>query len=371
MTTAPRTTGPSNIELRRVQVPLMRAVHSAHLTQTHRESILIRWERVDGVSGYSECPTLSVPGYVTETTDAAWAALVGELGPAALVGRVPVAVAAPAAAAALVDAALDAALRAAGISLRGSLAERSGLPTRAAVPWCAVVADVGLDEPGVIDAATSAVADGAALVKLKVQGDEGAVRMVRRVFGELAGRGVALAIDANGSLSAEGVAGLDGLGLAYIEQPLPPGTPWERLAGLCRATATPLALDESLTSPDAVADAVRAGAVDVVSVKPARLGGCVAASQVVARCADSGVACFVGGMFELGIGRAAALGVASLGGCTLPTDLGPSSRYVRRDLCEPLVTRADGQVVVPDGPGLGREPAAAVVEELTVQRALL
>jgi O-succinylbenzoate synthase len=75
-------------------------------------------------------------------------------------------------------------------------------------------------------------------------------------------------------------------------------------------------------------------------------------------------------MFELGIGRAAALALASLDCVVLPTDVGPSARYVDDDVTAPIVTGGDGAVVVPAGPGLGvtvrrdrvAEVAAEVVE---------
>ena len=95
-----------------------------------------------------------------------------------------------------------------------------------------------------------------------------------------------------------------------------------------------MALDESLVSPDAVRSALAAGAVDVVSVKPARLGGVAAAAAVVRLAAEAGRPAFVGGMLELGIGRAGAAAVAAMAGCTLPTDLGPSAAYVEADVCD-------------------------------------
>ena len=73
-------------------------------------------------------------------------------------------------------------------------------------------------------------------------------------------------------------------------------------------------------------------------------------------------------MWESGIGRAAALQVAAWQSPDLPTDLGPSSRYVERDVCEPIIEDADG-VVVPAGPGWGRTPDPDRLAELTVVEA--
>lgn len=358
---------PVALRLVRVRVPLVRAHRSATGTEEVRDSVLVGWTGPDGAEGWGECPTLARPGYATETTDRAWAALVGELGPAAVAGRGWSPSGAVAASAALADAALDARLRSWGASLVGHLGG-----VRRPLPRCAVLAGVGDSPEDLALAAVDAVADGAALVKVKVVPD-GAVDVARAVVAAVGGRGGAgVAVDANGSFAgADAVAALDGLGLAYIEQPFAAGTTWDEYARLCTRLDTPVALDESLTSPDAVQAAVRAGAADVVSVKPARLGGVAAAALAVSAAAEGGVGAFVGGMFELGIGRAAAAAVATLAGCTVPTDLGPSRRYVECDVCEPVVTDGAGLLVVPDGAGIGRVPDAARLAEFTVDEVVL
>jgi O-succinylbenzoate synthase len=358
--------------------------------------VLVRWVAADGVEGWGECPTLSVPGYVTETTEQAWAALAGDLGAAVLGGDwlptpaagPPVAAGrTPAAAAALADAALDCDLRRAGRSLAAELSARTGLAARSAVPWCAVTADVSLSPGDAADRVEADLASGAAMVKVKVDGPDRGRAVLEAVLarvrgagrpqgggtapGGWSGSGVPVAADANGSLGVAGVAALDDLGLAYLEQPLAPGATWADLAGLRASVATPIALDESLTSVADLRAALAAGCCDAVSLKPARMGGVAAAAAAAALCVDAGVACFVGGMFELGIGRASAAAVASLGGCTLPCDLGPSSRYLQRDICSEITCDAEGMLLVPDGPGIGREPYDAALAAATVERLVL
>jgi O-succinylbenzoate synthase len=61
-----------------------------------------------------------------------------------------------------------------------------------------------------------------------------------------------------------------------------------------------------------------------------------------------------GGMLETGIGRAAALALASLPGFAPAADLSASARYYEHDVTEPFVL-VDGQLRVPQGPGLGVE----------------
>ena len=347
------------IRLVRVEVPLVVAHRSAHGDERVRDVVLVEWRRGDGVVGWGECPTVDQPGYSTETTEAAWRGLRDDLAPAALAGRSPRWGGLLAAAGALADARLDAALRSLDRSL---LTELGGVarPLERSV----VLADLGAAPDALAQRALDAVAAGAALVKLKIA--PGAdVEPLGAVIAAVGAERVAA--DANGSYDdVDQLAAVDELGLVYLEQPVAAGATWDELATVTRSLRTPVALDESLTSPDAVRDAVRAGAAGVVSVKPARLGGVRAAATAVELARDAGVPAFVGGMLELGVGRAAAAAVAALPGCSLPTDLGSSDRYVERDVTEPVVVDDHGRLVLPDGPGCGRVPLPDVLDRCTV-----
>ena len=178
-----------------------------------------------------------------------------------------------------------------------------------------------------------------------------------------------LAADANGSLSAVEEAVLDridGFGLAYLEQPLP-ADDLEGSAAVARRMDTPIALDESVSSDAGARTAIAFGAADLLNVKPARVGGPVEAARIVKTAADRGIPVFVGGMLESGVGRAAALAVAALPGCTAGLDLGPSTRYFDPDLTAPFGLTADGTIAVPTGPGIGVRPDLDRLEEVTVE----
>lgn len=355
---------PSRLRLLRVHVPLVRPHRSAHGEERVRDVILVEWTRADGVSGWGECPTLSDPGYVTGTTEQAWQSLSAQLAPAALSGGTALVAGAMAAAGALADAGLDAGLRAAGASLAAHLGA-----VRPSVPRCVVLADVGGDLDDLGRRARRAVDGGARMVKVKIAPghDVAPLMAVRAQVGA-----TRVAADANGSYrDVAELADVDALGLAYLEQPFAPGSTWEELADRHRSLRTPVALDESLTSPDAVRDAIVARALDIVSVKPARLGGVAAAAAVVGLAAESGNAAFVGGMLELGVGRAGAAAVAALAGCSLPTDLGPSGSYVEVDLGDPVVLDPRGDLVVPTGPGNGRPPRVERLAEVVVDEVVL
>lgn len=361
---AAATGAPRGIRLVRVQVPLVRAHRAAHGREELRDVVLVEWTRTDGVAGWGECPTLSRPGYATETTAEAWTRLCDHLAPAALAGAAPASDGTGgAAAAALADAALDARLRAEGRSLRDHLGG-----TRTRLARCVVLADLEARPAAVAARALDAVERGAVLVKVKVApGSEAQVAAVADAVGARR-----TAADANGSFADAGaLAALDELGLRYVEQPLPAASTWQRLAEVRADLRTPVALDESLTSLDSVRQAVDARALDVASIKPARLGGVDTAAAATRIAAAAGVDAFVGGMLELGVGRAAAAAVASLEGCTLPTDLGPSEQYVSRDITEPILCDEHGTLLVPDGAGIGRTPVESRLEEVAVDEVVL
>src|SRR6056297_365335 len=129
-------------------------------------------------------------------------------------------------------------------------------------------------------------------VKLKIRpgADLDPVRAVRTAFPDLS-----VAADANGSYAdaADRLSPLDGLGLAYVEQPLAPDDLVGHAALVARLR-TPVALDESASSAGTVAAALALGAADVVNIKPARLGGLLAARQVHDLVVDHGAGAFVG-----------------------------------------------------------------------------
>ena len=184
----------------------------------------------------------------------------------------------PMARAALELAVLDAQLRAAGRSLAGWLGA-----THATVPAGAAL---GLhdDVDDLLEEADDALAAGAVRLRVKVAPGRAAAHLA--ALRAHVGDGVLLQADANGSF-AEGDRELDALdevGLACLEQPLAVDDLLAH-ARLAERLATPICLDEPLTSLAAIEAAVALGACEVVCLKPARVGGWIAARAVHDRCA--------------------------------------------------------------------------------------
>lgn len=345
-----------------VRVPLVEPFVAAHGAEHAREVVLVRVTGADGGIGWGECVALSQPTYTNEHTAGAWRVLADELVPALFAGRPLDLGGAPMAWTAVETALLDRRLRGVGMSL----AEHLGA-SRASVACTAVI---GL-QPTIetlLSVVERRVADGYELIKLKVAPDLGldALHAVRQAW-----PGLELAVDANGSFAgrADELAPLGDLGLVYVEQPFDRAD----LDGHARARRGGLrvALDESIESRADLERAIEAGALDIVNLKPGRVGGIAESARIVATAREAGLEVFVGGMLETGVGRALALAFAALEPCTLPTDLGPSARYFADDITAPFELLAGARLAVPDGAGLGVTPRPDRLDAVTIDHVTL
>jgi O-succinylbenzoate synthase len=179
-----------------------------------------------------------------------------------------------------------------------------------------------------------------------------------------------LTVDANAAYTladAPALEALDRFGLGYIEQPLAEDDLHDH-AALAARIATPVCLDESITSAARAGRAIAAGACAVINIKQGRLGGLEEARRVHDVCGAAGVPVWCGGMLETGLGRAANLALAAMPNFTLPGDTSASRRYFHEDLTTPFEMSRDGTIGVPDGPGLGVEPIPEVLQRLAVRR---
>jgi O-succinylbenzoate synthase len=275
--------------------------------------------------------------------------------------------------AALEGALLDAWLRAE----KRSVADYLGATAREVRTGIALGMTDTIDE--LVEAAVSWCGRGHTALKLKVVPgwDVEPVRAVRAAVGPR----VELLVDANGSFRSDfpghvkTLESLDApsLRLATIEQPFPPDDILGHIA-LATTARAPICLDESVGSlgdlDTAVALRAIADANLAVNLKVGRVGGMLEAHRIYQRCVDEGLPVRAGGMLETGLGRALNIAVAALPGCTLPPDLGPSSRYFARDITPPFRDRG-GTLSVPDGPGLGVEPIQEVLDQVTHKQIFL
>lgn len=357
-------------ELRTARLRLATTFRSAHGTRQHRDVMIVRAMVRDGAPGWSECVTESEPSYWPEYTDGARHVLQHHVIPRVLAGRSVDEVRGHQMAKAAVEmAALDAGLRARGQSVAEFVgATRSVVPTGIALGISHTLDDL-------VDEAICWCSRGHGALKLKVAPghDLDAVREVRSAVGPQ----VELLVDANGSYRSDqpdDLAALarladPSLGLLAIEQPFAP----DDLAGharLARQMGVLVCLDESIGSLADVETALAMRACGAISLKAGRVGGLRETRRIHQRCLDEGVPMRCGGMLETGLGRAVNLAVAALPGCTLPPDLGPSSRYFERDLTTPFEAE-NGMMTVPSGAGLGVQPDEEVLDQVTTSTTIV
>jgi len=378
------------LELLRVEIPFRVEIGTAVGVHRTRSLLFVRVETTEG-EGWGECAALAQGTSVDPTVDEVERAMV-ERGVTRLVdasrsrdGELPAArhiaqLFGSSSVDRMMGAAFEMAVIDAELRLTGqSLAEALGVtsPNRT-MP---VGAAVGIPANGDIEAlrvqVDIEVAMGTKRVRMKIAPgwDIAPVRAVRADHEALT-----LQVDANGSYrldtadpddptNANHLAALADYEVAHIEQPLPPADLIAH-AELSHRLPLPICLDESLTTPRRVADALRNGSCQVACLKPGRLGGMWATRQAHAACAEAGVPTFIGGFFEAGLGRSANLALAALLAQTsaeLVGDLSDPSEYLELDPCGyPVV--AHGSVTVPSEPGVGRAPDLGQLDRLGAQR---
>lgn len=196
------------------------------------------------------------------------------------------------------------------------------------------------------------VADGYRRVKIRVRPgwDVEPLEAVRIRFGR-----IPLMADAGGAYTREHLAHLaswDRFGLVMIEQPLARDD-LEGHAELSTRCRTPICLDESVESPEAVARAIRLRAARVLNIRLQRLGGFLAALRVLELADEAGIGCWMGATPELGVGASAAIHFATLSNIVYPADINASHRWFVADVTDPPVGCHNGLLNLPSGKGLG------------------
>jgi O-succinylbenzoate synthase len=117
----------------------------------------------------------------------------------------------------------------------------------------------------------------------------------------------------------------------------------------------PVIADEAVATQADAETLLSMGAMTGLSIKPARVGGLVAALSLHRFCLAAGLAATAGGMLETGLGRHALAALAALPGFTVTGDLSPAGRWLAADPW-PDLTMTAGRIDVPAGPGVAPEP---------------
>ncbi len=144
---------------------------------------------------------------------------------------------------------------------------------------------------------------------------------------------------------------LENYQLEYFEQPMPKGLIADA-ARLRRRTRTPIALNESVTTPEIVLQILQLGAADVLLPDTYQCSGILGVKKVAALAEAAGVPCVFHCAHDLGLKTAAMLHVvASSPGFTLANDC--TYYGLVDDIISPMHRIEGGFMPVPEGPGLG------------------
>ena len=364
------------VRLYHVAMPLRQPWRTAYGEDAAIESVLVE-VCSDGLSAWSESTPLAAPCYSPEWAGGVFAVLRDWLAPA-VVGQSFESSAAlqqalqPFKGNPFAKAALDTAWWTLDAMRKGQpLYQRLGA-TRDTV---AVGADFGVTDSidQLLAQVEQAVADRFARIKLKFKPgwDLPMLAAVRDAFPD-----VVLHIDCNAAYSladADMFRQLDQFHLAMIEQPLGHDDLLDH-ARLQQQIETPICLDESITSPQRMRQAIELGSCRYVNIKPGRVGGLTPALDIYEQCREAQIGLWVGSMFESAVGGHACMALAMLDGFNYPPDIFPSSKSFDQDLGAPAITlgrSADGvpSITVPDTSGSGAVPDPHLLSHLTRQHA--
>ena len=364
----------NRITLREIKLTLREPFQISSGLTTVRRILLLELEDRDGHTAWSECVAGERPNYSAETIDTAWLAITEWIGPWALAHGI----ADPSG----IDARLSRSIRghfmakaAVEMGIWGLWATRDRTSLSRLIGGerdkIATGISIGIQDnhETLVAIARASLAAGYRKVKIKIR--PGAdLEYIAAVREELGGDAPLMA-DANSAYSlsqTDHLAELDPFKLMMIEQPLAHDD-LRRHAQLQDRIATPICLDESITSVDRAQDMLALGSGRIVNIKPGRVGGFAQAKAIHDLCRRNGVPVWCGGMLESGVGRAYNVALASLPNFTLPGDVSPSARYWDHDIVTPEWTMdANGNVAVPvDVPGIGVEVDRDRVENLTTR----
>jgi len=359
-----------------LEIPLVRPFRTSFGSQSVRDVVLVEAVSEAGVSGWGECVTMAWPGYSAEYTRGAVNVMREFLIPTLM----PLVVASaeggtatpapdsvrsalalmqgnPMAKSAIETALLDLWLKQRNLSLGEFLgATRDQVDCGVSVGISSSIEELMIEVGQYVD-------EGYRRIKLKVEPgwDLDALRAVREQWPE-----IPLQVDANQAYrrsDADHLAKFDEFDLLLIEQPLPE----DDLLGhrlISSVVSTPICLDESILSVDSAESAIEFGATTIINIKPGRVGGFLAARDIHDLCVERSIPVWCGGMLETGVGRAANIALAALPGFVLPGDTSASNRYYKEDVTEPFVL-VNGQLRVPTNPGIGVEPIAENLAEMS------
>ncbi|MEN0003185.1 MAG: o-succinylbenzoate synthase [Bacteroidota bacterium] len=221
------------------------------------------------------------------------------------------------------------------------------------------------------EAVVNAIAEGYQRIKFKIA-PQVDISHFEHINPLLVEQGVYVSFDANGSYYEQHLDQLqyfvDTYG-AVIEQPTPPSRFDILLQAKARFPKLKVCFDEEITSIGDLVKLHQLHIVDEVNLKIGRVGGIASSIAILNYCHEHQLPCWLGGMFETGIGRLLNLEMASYLPDAKAHDLSPSSRYFKEDIIAPAVQMEQGFITV--APSLESQVVEAQLDKFSTQKVIL
>lgn len=151
----------------------------------------------------------------------------------------------------------------------------------------------------------------------------------------------------------------------FIEQPVR-AHHFDLMSKIRTVCPVPLLADESVFGPEDMVRAAREKIADGVSIKIMKSGGLTRARTTAQIAQANGWTAYGGDMHETGLAHLAGTHmVAATPEITLGCEFYHASYYVRQDILTEPFPVANGSVIVPNEPGLGRTPDIKLIDHLT------
>ena len=226
------------------------------------------------------------------------------------------------------------------------------------------------------------IGEGVRTIKLKIGVDPARdIELVKRIR-EAVGPDIDICADANCGYRSPGEAiqiirEMEKERLIYVEQPV---VGIQRIAQVARVVDTPIMADESAWNAHDVLEIIERQAADIISIYTTKPGGLYRAMQVAAVAEAAGIPCNVNGSIETGVGNLANLHLAAAAApvtfdCVVPVSTPAEFQrgqlagiYYTDDLIKEPFAFADGEVAVPEGPGMGIEVDTDKIERYRVKQ---
>ena len=353
----------SSVDARIVDLPIRRPHRIGAMEMRGQSSVVVRVRTADGLTGLGEGVVPGGgPGWGGESVESIKVTIDAHLAPALCdspvrgVNEAVQRMHAVSAANHFAKAAIEMAMwDIAGKRLGKPVHELLGGLQRDAID---VLWSLGANTPDLFGEAQRFIAEGHRTIKF-MMGGRSPQAEVERIVGvlEKLPEGLTYVVDANGKWDEPSARRwlpvLAGAGIGIAEQ-LVPAWNLEAMSRLTGATRAWVMADESVCTLSGAVAVAQLHAADVIAVKVPKLGGIAAARDVAAVARGAGLHCYAGGTMETSIGTSAAAQVFGTVPELVGSDLiGPIMR-TEDIVTEPLVIR-NGQLPVPDGPGLGVE----------------